>query len=154
MTRPAATLMSLYFVYQEESSTSQEEFLAQIKREISQEAGRDKLTGSDPCNNLQVHPSDPTVARNTVNVGDHHLRFVFVWVLEQTHPRGLPEERPPCPRYKTARYVVIKGWTQKLTRRAVLPVSVATSCWTTPNNAGTAERTRGSLRWVVFQLAS
>ena len=52
MTLPAAPLMSLYFVYQEASSTPQEGYLAQIKREISQEAGRQKLTGSDPYNNL------------------------------------------------------------------------------------------------------
>ena len=52
MTRTAAPLMYLYFVYQEASSTSQEEFLDQIKREISQEAGRHKLIGSDSYNNL------------------------------------------------------------------------------------------------------
>ena len=60
------------------------------------------------------------MARNMVNVGHHHLRSVFVWVPEQTHPRGLQEGRPPCPRCKTTRDVVVKGWTQKLTRRAVL----------------------------------
>ena len=52
VTRSAAPLLSLYFVYQEESSTSQEEVLAKIKREFSQEAGRHKLTGSDPYNSL------------------------------------------------------------------------------------------------------
>ena len=58
--------------------------------------------------------------RNTVNVGDHHLRSVFAWVPELNHSRGLPGERPPCPRCKTTRDVVVKGWTQKMTRRAVL----------------------------------
>ena len=52
MTRTDAPLVSPYFVYQEASSTSQEEFLYQIKREISQEAGRHKLIGSNPHNNV------------------------------------------------------------------------------------------------------
>ena len=90
MTHPAAPVMSLYFVYHEASSTSPEEFFPQIKQ--SQDAGTHKLTGSDPYNNLEVHPSDPTMAHNTFNVGDDCLCSVIVWVPQQTHPRGLPEK--------------------------------------------------------------
>ena len=102
------------------ASTPQQKFIAGIKSTISQAADKHRLTGSYPYDSLWVHPPDPTMARNTVNVGDHHLRSVFVWVPELTHPRGLPDGRPPCPRCKTTRDVVVKGWTQKLTRRAVL----------------------------------
>ncbi|CAM9602160.1 unnamed protein product, partial [Hapterophycus canaliculatus] len=68
---------------------------------------------------MWVYPPDPTM-RKTIRVEDHHLRPVFVWLPEFTHPRGVTGGRFPCPRCKTTKDVIVKGWTQKGSRRAIL----------------------------------
>eukprot|EP00904_Undaria_pinnatifida_P012833 jgi/Undpi1/8680/HiC_scaffold_25.g11145.m1 len=56
----------------------------------------------------------------TLDLEDHHLRSVFVWIPEFTFPAASPEGRPPCPRCKTTSRVIAKGFTQKESRRAIL----------------------------------
>ena len=65
--------------------------------------------------------SAPSRFRNGAEHGyvdGHHLRSALLKVPQLMHPRGYG--RAPCPRCKTRRDVVVKGWLQKLTRRAVL----------------------------------
>lgn len=92
--------------------------IGQIKKKISKATPRHRLQHDYPYKSLWVNPPDPMM-RATINVSDHHLRPVFVWLPEFTHPRALPEGRPPCPRCKSTDNVVVKGWTQN-SRRAIL----------------------------------
>lgn len=99
--------------------SAQDSFITDIKEKIALAAPRHKLVTKYPYDSLWVHPPDPTM-RKTLNVGDHHLRSVFVCIPELTHPQSLPDGRPPCPRCKTTHRVIIKGSTQKLSRRAIM----------------------------------
>jgi len=98
--------------------SGQQQFLARIKAKISESAPK-HVIGRFPYQSLWVHPSDPTMLK-TLNLEDHHLRSVFVWIPEFSFPHALPGGRPPCPRCKTTAHVVVKGFTQKDSRRAIL----------------------------------
>ena len=77
------------------------------------------VIGKYPFDDLWVHPPNPTMLK-TLDLEDHHLRSVFVWIPEFTFPDAFPEGRPPCPRCKTTYRVIAKGFTQKESRRAIL----------------------------------
>ena len=99
-------------------SSGQSKFLAQIKEKISASAPN-HVIGKYPFDDLWVHPPNPTMLK-TLDLEDHHLRSVFVWIPEFTFPDAFPEGRPPCPRCKTTYRVIAKGFTQKESRRAIL----------------------------------
>ena len=96
--------------------------MQQIKEKITEAAPRHKLQKPYPYDSMWVHPPDPTM-RKSFNVAHFHLRPVFVWLPELTQPRGVTDGRLPCPRCKSAKDVIVKGWTQKGSRRAILPDS-------------------------------
>ena len=98
-------------------SSGQSKFLAQIKEKISASAPN-HVIGKYPFDDLWVHPPNPTMLK-TLDLEDHHLRSVFVWIPELTFPDAFPEGRPPCPRCKTTSRVIAKGFTQKESRRAI-----------------------------------
>lgn len=58
--------------------------------------------------------------KNKIIVGHHHRRPVFVWLPQLTHPSGVPGWRLPCPRCKSTKHVIVKGWTQEGSRRGIL----------------------------------
>ena len=99
-------------------SSGQSKFLAQIKEKISASAPN-HVIGKYPFDGLWVHPPNPTMLK-TLDLEDHHLRSVFVWIPEFTFPDAFPEGRPSCPRCKTTSRVIAKGFTQKESRRAIL----------------------------------
>lgn len=98
--------------------TGQSKFLKWIKGEISASSPGHVIT-SFPFKDLWVHPPNPTMLPS-VNLEDFHLRSVFVWIPEFTFPTAFPDGRPPCPRCKTTKHVIAKGFTQKESRRAIL----------------------------------
>jgi len=90
-----------------------------IKDTVADAAPRHKLEKRYPYSDFWVLPRDPTMLRK-IDVSDHHLRPVFLWLPELSHPRAVPGGRPPCPRCKHNNQVIVKGWTQKDSRRAIL----------------------------------
>lgn len=90
-----------------------------IKGTITDAAPRHKLEKPYPYSDLWVHPPDPTM-RATIQVKDHQLRSVFVWLPELSHPHAVRGRRPPCPRCRTNHRLIVKGWTQQGPRRAIL----------------------------------
>jgi len=95
--------------------SGQRKFLQQDKSNISASAPK-HVIGTYPFNGLWVHPRDPTMLK-TMNLEDHHLRSIFVWIPEYSFPHALVEGRPPCPRCDTAKNVIAKGFSS---RRAIL----------------------------------
>eukprot|EP00903_Cladosiphon_okamuranus_P019959 g18342.t1 len=98
--------------------SGQRKFLARVKAKISESAPK-HVIGKYPFEGLWVHPPDPTMLK-TVNLEDHHLRSIFVWIPELSFPHAFPEGRLPCPRCESTTNVIVKGFTQKCSRRAIL----------------------------------
>eukprot|EP00904_Undaria_pinnatifida_P000542 jgi/Undpi1/10489/HiC_scaffold_29.g12939.m1 len=99
-------------------SSGQSKFLAQIKENISRSAPN-HVIGKYLFDDLWVHPPTPTMLK-TLDLEDHQLCSVFVWIPELTFPAAFSKGRPPCPRRKTTSRVIAKGFTQKESRRAIL----------------------------------
>ena len=72
-----------------------------------------------PFDDLWIHPPNPKMIK-TLDLEDHHLRYVFVWTPVFTFPTAFPEGRLPCPRCETTSRVIAKGFTQKESRRDIL----------------------------------